>query len=49
MPSNSARYWQDNAHKKMIVIDILFLINEHSPKENEILFALKDVVFDKTL
>jgi len=49
MPSNSARYWQDNALKKIIVIDILFLINEHSSKENEILFALKGVVFDKTL
>ena len=25
-----------------------FLINEHSPKENETSFALKNVVFDKT-
>ena len=35
--------------KGQMLTDISILIYEHSPKENETSFALKNIVFDKLL
>ena len=46
---NSTQYWQDNAYKNNYYNRYSIHTNEHSPKESDTSFTLKNVVFDKTL